>query len=93
MPTFFEIIEKEKIHFLHFPTAEVLIDKNEIYQRYIDLNRAQSLGNIDRTKIRIYFEDNQSMKMVETTVWAVTDESVILKQGARIPIHRIYKSA
>jgi len=93
MSSIFETIEKEKIDLLHFPATEVLLDKNEIFQRNVDLNRAQSLGNLEHTKIRIYFADSESLKMVETTVWAVTDDSVVLKQGARIPIHRIYKSA
>jgi uncharacterized protein (UPF0248 family) len=93
MRSTFETIEKEKIHSLQFPTADVLEDQNAICQRTIDLNRAQALGNLEHAKIRIYFEDNQSMKVVETTVWALTDKAVVLKQGARIPIHRIYKSA
>jgi hypothetical protein len=57
------------------------------------LYRALALGNLEHSKIRIYFEDNQSKKVVETTVWALTDQRVILKQGHSIPINRIYKSA
>ncbi len=87
----FKIIEKEDIPSLKFPTIDVLIDDNEIKIRLNDINRALSLGNLEHSKIKIYFEDDQSQKMVETTVWAVTDKNVILKQGARIPIHRIYK--
>jgi hypothetical protein len=45
------------------------------------------------SKIKIYFEDSQSKKVVETTVWAITDQRVILKRGYSIPINRIYKSA
>jgi hypothetical protein len=40
-------------------------------------------------KIQIYFEDDRSKKMVETTVWALTDLSVVLKKGVGIPINRI----
>lgn len=88
----FEIIEKENINSLKFPDTEVLSDDKAIYQRNNDLNRAQALGNLEHSKIKIYFEDNQSKKMVETTVWAVTDKSVILKKGVGIPIHRIFMS-
>ena len=70
----------------------MLSDDKAIYQRNNDLNRAQALGNLEHSKIKIYFEDNQSKKMVETTVWAVTDKSVILKKGVGIPIHRIFMS-
>ena len=70
----------------------MLQDKDAIFQRNSDLNRAQSLGNLEHSKIKIFFEDNQSKKVVETTVWAVTDNQVVLKQGVGIPINRIYKS-
>jgi len=89
----FELIEKEKIAQLSFPKVEVLNDEEAIQQRFSDLNRALSLGNLEHSKIKIYFEDNQSKKVVETTVWGLTDQRVILKQGNVIPIHRIFKSA
>ena len=88
----FETIEKEKINSLSFPNEEVLHCNDKIKQRFLDLNRALSLGNLEHTKTKIYFEDNKSKKVVETTVWALTDHRVILKQGFTIPIHRIYKS-
>ena len=87
----FTIIEKEDVASLKFPTIDVLDDDNEIKMRISDINRALSLGNLEHSKIKIFFEDNESKKIVDTTVWAVTDKNVILKQGVRIPIHRIYK--
>jgi hypothetical protein len=92
MTTTFETIEKENIQALKFPHDEVLQDKEAIQQRKNDLNRAQALGNLEHSKIKIFFEDNQSKKVVETTVWAVTDSSVVLKKGVEIPINRIYNS-
>lgn len=90
MATDFENIEKENIHSLKFPNNDVLQDNFAIHQRKTDLDRAQSLGNLERSKTRIYFEDTDSKKVVETTVWAVTDKSVILKRGVGIPINRIF---
>jgi hypothetical protein len=87
----FTIIEKEEIASLKFPTTDVLDDDNEIKTRISDINRALSLGNLEHSKIKIYFKDSESPKVVNTTVWAVTDKNVILKQGVMIPIHRIYK--
>jgi hypothetical protein len=86
----FEKIEKENISSLKFPNTEVLADKEKINDRAADLNRALSLGNLEQTKIKIYFEDDSSLKMVETTVWGVTDKRVILKQGVVIPINRVH---
>ena len=88
----FQVIEKESIDNLHFPPTDVLESKEEINQRSSDLDRALSLGNLEHSKIKIYFEDDQSKKVVETTIWGVTDKRVILKQGVVIPINRIYKS-
>ncbi|MES2238984.1 MAG: hypothetical protein V4497_01865 [Bacteroidota bacterium] len=87
----FTIIEKEDIASLKFPTIDVLDDDNEIKTRISEINRALSLGNLEHSKIKIFFEDSESKKIVNTTVWAVTDKNVVLKQGVMIPIHRIYK--
>ena len=91
MDTAFELIDKELITSLNFPKTDVLEDKEAILSRKNDLDRALSLGNLEHVKIKIYFEDDKSKKMVETTIWGVTDERVILKQGAVIPVNRIYK--
>ncbi len=86
----FEAIEKEKIENLKFPSEDVLTDAEKINERRAELDRALSLGNLEHTKIRIYFEDDASCKVVDTTVWGVTDKRVILKQGVVIPIHRVH---
>lgn len=88
----YETIAKENIPQLVFPKTEVLQDIAAIKERFSDLNRALSLGNLEHSKIKIYFEDDQSLKVVETTVWGLTDHRVILKQGNVIPINRIYKT-
>ena len=87
----FELIDKELIASLNFPKSDVLEDKEDISGRKNDLDRALSLGNLEHVKIKIYFEDDMSKKMVETTIWGVTDERVILKQGVVIPVKRIHK--
>ncbi len=88
-PTY-ELIEKEKLEGLKFPSHEVLKDHEKIVDRRRELDRALTLGNLEHSKIKIYFEDDQSKKVVETTVWGVTDKRVILKQGLVIPIHRVH---
>ena len=87
----FELIDKELIASLNFPKSDVLEDKDDISGRKNDLDRALSLGNLEHVKIKIYFEDDMSKKMVETTIWGVTDSRVILKQGVVIPVNRIHK--
>jgi hypothetical protein len=91
MDAIYENIEKESIPFLKFPDSDVLVEGKDKYLRNSDLIRAQSLGNLEHSKMKIFFEDNESKKVVETTVWAVTDTIVVLKKGVEIPIKRIYK--
>lgn len=91
MTATFQKIDKESIDQLKFPKDEVLTDKEAITERQAALNRALALGNLEHSKIKIYFEDDQSRRLVETTVWGVTDKRVILKQGVVIPINRVHK--
>lgn len=86
----FELVEKEKIEAMRFPAGEVLTDASMISERQQNLRRALALGNLEHGKIKIYFEDETGRKMVETTVWGVTDKRIILKQGVVIPIHCVH---
>lgn len=91
MEEIFELIEKEEIASLLFPGQDVLDELDEKIKRKVELERSLTLGNLEHTKIKIYFEDDTSKKFVDTTIWGLTDNGVILKQGVIIPIHRIYK--
>jgi hypothetical protein len=85
------LIDKEKIADLKFPSEEVLKTKEEITQRRSDLEKATTLGNAYRGKIKIIFEDSEGLKKVETTIWATTEKNIILKQGITVPICRIHQ--
>jgi len=85
-----QIISKEIVPNLIFPDAEVLNSPDAIVNRRTELERALALGNLEHSKIIIIFEDNESVKQVETTVWGLTDKRVILKQNAFIPIQRVH---
>lgn len=87
----YQLIDKEAIPTLHFPSQEVLATKEEMKEREDALKKALYLGNIEHAKAKIYFEDDTSVKAVETTVWGLTDKRVILKQGNVIPINRVHK--
>lgn len=86
-----ELIEKESVATLKFHKEDVLKSTEARIQRKLDLNRATTLGNMERDKMRIIFEDTLGLKQIETTIWGVTDEGIILKQGMMIPIHCIHE--
>ncbi len=81
------------IKFLKFPKEEVLNKKKAIVNRILDLQRALSLGNLEREKVKYIFMDVDGLKRVETTVWGITDASVILKESTIIPLERIVRVA
>lgn len=83
------LIDKDQIKDLRFPKAEVLLTAEEIAGRKEDLRRALVLGNVDHNKVRIIFSDVDGEKVVETTIWAVTELRIVLKSGMVIPINRI----
>ncbi|MCI5057417.1 MAG: hypothetical protein MRY83_14980 [Flavobacteriales bacterium] len=83
-------IEKEQVSNLSFPKKEVIFSPLERIKRMRDLIRAAKLGNAMKRKVKIFFEDIEGMKFVETTIWATTERNIALKSGVIIPIHRIH---
>lgn len=83
------LIDKDQVKDLKFPLSEILTSAEDLAKRKTDLSRALTLGNVHHSKVRIIFHDSQGPKMVETTIWAVTELRVILKSGMVIPINRI----
>ncbi len=85
------LIDKDQVKDLRFPQTEVLNSQEEIARRKEQLRRALVLGNVDHNKVRIIFSDTEGEKIVETTIWAVTELRIVLKSGMVIPIHRIHE--
>lgn len=84
-------IEKELLDTLHFPQQEVLSDAILIQYRRYEAQRAMKLGNSFKDKVKIVFEDSEGIKMIETTVWGITDTSLIFKRGLMLPLNRIHE--
>jgi hypothetical protein len=84
-------IPKEQVNALRFPKVEVLRQSEDVYRRRADLERAVMLGNVEKNKVRIVFEDEGGLKMVETTIWSITDDRVILKGDGSIPVCRVHQ--
>jgi hypothetical protein len=84
------LVEKESLKSVLFPREEVLKSVEMARERKSLLERATMLSNLYHNKVKIVFEDRESSKMVETTIWATTDTAIMLKGGVVIPIHRIH---
>lgn len=84
------VVEKEAVTDMSFPSESVVTDVSKMDQLMKELHRATSLGNLSKHKVNIIFEDNSGVKKVNTTIWAITEKSVLLKKGVFLPIHRIH---
>ena len=83
-------IQKESISELQFSKTEVLADAMNMQERKRGLTRALRLGNLLKNKVNIYFKDvGDNLMRVHTTIWALTTDAVILKQGIIIPRNRV----
>lgn len=91
MNTDFKLIEKEEVASLKFPKEDVKLSDNERKELRLNLDRANTLGNIEHHKVKIYFIDNEGPKVVYTTIWDAGTQFILLKQNVFIPINRIVK--
>jgi uncharacterized protein (UPF0248 family) len=83
-------VQKETLKTAIFPREEVLKSRESAEERKSMLERATILSNLYHNKVKIVFEDREGSKMVDTTIWATTDQAIMLKGGIVIPIHRIH---
>jgi len=85
------VVTKEDIPRLKIPNKEVLINPEDIRRRTIDLNNAMKLGNNEHNKVKLIFQSEEGIMMVETTVWEVTQNYVILKSNTHVPIRSVHQ--
>ena len=81
-----QLIEKELIQSLSF-SRKTPIKQHPDHQEQI--KHATRLGNSYRSKVSIYFEDDEGTKRVDTTIWAHGAKYICLKGGVWLPISRI----
>ena len=91
MSSEYKLVEKEEVPNSHFPKEDVLISDDEKKVLKAQLERANTLGNTEHHKVKIYFEDTEGKKVVYTTIWGTTELYILLKKNVFIPIQRIVK--
>ena len=83
-------VEKETIPSLSFGSEEILNNATALTKRKVSLAKALTLGNGQKRKVKIYFNDENGRKyVVETTIWSVGPDFISLKAGVSIPIESI----
>lgn len=81
-----ELIEKESITSLTFEKKGPVEQHPDLIDQ---ITNATRLGNAYHTKVSIYFNDDNGLKRVDTTIWASGDRYICLKGGIWLPIDRI----
>ena len=82
----YQTIEKEIIPTLTFQNEMNVKQHPDLHQQ---IEQATLLGNGYKTKVSIYFYDDEGLKRVQTTIWAAGSKYICLKGGVWIPIARI----
>ncbi len=84
------LLNKEELKDIRFSSKEVISDDISKKLLMADLLRAQSLGNLEKNKVRIIFHlADGSRGEVATTVWGVGEYHLMLKGDINIPIRSI----
>jgi hypothetical protein len=83
-------IAKEDIKNLNFPQEDVIPCTTERVKRFVTALKARSLGNIEKTKVSIHFKGNDNNYVVDTTVWDVDNDFIVLKCSTALPLRSIY---
>ena len=85
-----ELTENE-VAFLHFPKDDVFYMKEDKLDRELKLKKIMLPGSVNLLKIRIYFEDIEGCKQIETSISDLSDAYVTIANGVTIPTSRIYE--
>jgi len=80
------LINKENISSLSFPFSDVLNDSIQKNLRLEKLKTAMLLGNNFKHKVKIIFRDTKLQRVVETTLWFVSEKHITLKSGVVMPV-------
>lgn len=84
------LINKEDIANLHFLKEDVLVTPETKKERLQKIDRAMHLGN-NKIKVKIIFQDTEGKKVVDTSIWGITEQNIILKGTTIIPIRSIHE--
>lgn len=82
-------IDRNSIPQLEFLSKDVLVTINSRKSRQKQLQDATFIGNIEEKKVTLEFLSKSGCHFLHTTIWAVTNELVVLKEKQQIPIKSI----
>lgn len=84
-----QLIEKEQLSKIQF-AGDLSLNPIQKSELMLKLKKSEALGNGFKNKCKIYFNALTGLKVVETTIWMVSNEYINLKGGQTIPVDSIY---
>ena len=82
-------IDRNSIPQLEFLSKDVLLTLDSKKSRQKQLQDATFIGNIEEKKVTLEFLSKSGFHLIHTTILAVTNEWVVLKEKQKIPIKSI----
>jgi len=82
-------IDRNSIPQLEFLSKDVLVSVISRKSRQKQLQDATFIGNIEEKKVTLEFFSKSGCHLIHTTIWAFTNEYVVLKEKQKIPIKSI----
>lgn len=82
-------IDRTKTTAINHATGQSEPLPSTIYHLHRQVDRAVALGNGAKSKVKILFQTKDGIRLVHTTVWAATEDYIILKGGRSIPMDAI----
>ncbi|WP_348705891.1 hypothetical protein [Tenacibaculum sp. 190524A02b] len=74
---------------MRFPKIDVLEHRIDQVNDALNLKRAFFAENLNRTRLKIFFNDHSGLQKVETSVWTISKKAITLKNNTVIPLSDI----
>lgn len=86
----YHLIDKSQVYGIKYLKHDVLESPQDKEARKSALHKALTLGNLHKQHVRIRFKNaNNQMLETKATIWALTENYVVLKSHMMIPIQSI----
>jgi hypothetical protein len=82
-------MERTKLRSVNLSDGASVPLPSSIFHLHKQIDRAVRLGNGHKSKVKIFFQTINGLRMVHTTVWAATEDFIVLKGGQSIPMDAI----
>ncbi|MCC7298985.1 MAG: hypothetical protein IT244_11685 [Bacteroidia bacterium] len=83
------LIEKEQINDLVYPSQVTEKSRDLKTELMEKCSKALSLGNLHKVKCSILFRDADGLKKVNTTIWGILEDHIVLKGGVNLNLRYV----